>query len=205
MVSTLKDLCLNMQNKLSFVFGRLFFFIFILSFNISLADTNFNSLQNKKVSYLDFFLLKYESTLMRKAGTLSAQVFPTRVQYSNIGVRVKYFHKKKEIHTELYAIMDKNRYSKIKYNQKTTDCNQVRNLMFYGRTGYSFFRQKRNPELSTDAMNRIFIENFFEGMSFSKEEIDFLISKMFLKITIFHPINKTELVCSGKVNDYELN
>ena len=48
-------------------------------------------------------------------------------------------------------------------------------------------------------------ENFFEGMSFSKEEIDFLISKMFLKITIFHPINKTELVCSGKVNDYELN
>ena len=77
--------------------------------------------------------------------------------------------------------------------------------MFYGRTGYSFFRQKRNPELSTDAMNRIFIENFFEGMSFSKEEIDFLISKMFLKITIFHPINKTELVCSGKVNDYELN
>jgi len=180
----------------------LVFFIFLL--NASFADMNFNKIQNKKVSYLDFFLLKYESNLMRRAGILSSQIFPTRVQYSNIGVRVRYFDKKKEIHTELYAIMDKNRYSKKKYNQKVSDCNQVRNLMLYKRTGYTFFRQKRNPDLSTGVMEHLFKENFFEDINFNREEIDFLVNKMFIKVTVFHPINKTELTCSGKINDYEL-
>ena len=141
---------------------------------------------------------------MRKAGILSAQIFPTRVQYSNIGVRVKYLSKKNEIHTELYAIMDKNRYSKKKYTQKITDCNQVRNLMFYGRTGYSLFRQKRSADLSTDLMDRRFKANFFQDVRFTEEEINFLINNMFIKVTVFHPINKNELSCSGKVNDYEL-
>ena len=190
-----------MRNKLLFL-SSLISFIFL--FSVSFADINFNNLKNKKVSYLDFFLLKYESALMRKAGVLSAQMFPTRVQYSNIGVRVKYLSKKNEIHTELYAIMDKNRYSKKKYTQKITDCNQVRNLMFYGRTGYSLFRQKRSADLSTDLMDRRFKENFFQDVRFTEEEMNFLINNMFVKVTVFHPINKSELSCSGKVNDYEL-
>jgi len=89
-----------MRDKLLFL-SSLISFIFL--FSVSFADINFNNLKNKKVSYLDFFLLKYESALMRKAGVLSAQMFPTRVQYSNIGVRVKYLSKKNEIHTELYV------------------------------------------------------------------------------------------------------
>ena len=32
-----------------------------------------------------------------------------------------------------------------------------------------------------------------------------LMDKMYVKITILHPVNKTELTCSGKINDYELN
>jgi len=32
----------------------------------------------------------------------------------------------------------------------------------------------------------------------------FLLKNMLVSVTIYHPINKTELVCSGKVNDYEL-
>ena len=67
------------------------FFLFLTS--ASFADINFNNLENKKVSYLDFFLLKYESALIRKAGILANQIFVTRVQYSNIGVRIKYLKK----------------------------------------------------------------------------------------------------------------
>ena len=178
------------------------FFLFLTS--ASFADINFNNLENKKVSYLDFFLLKYESALIRKAGILANQIFVTRVQYSNIGVRIKYLKKKKEIHTELYAIMDKNRYSKKKYNQKISDCNQVRNLMFYKKTGYTLFKQKRDPNLSTDIMKDLFKENFFNDVRFTDKEIDFLLDKMLIKVTVFHPVNKTELSCSGKINDYEL-
>ena len=187
------------------------FLLFILNLsllffliNSSFAETNFDKLIEKKVSYLDFFLLKYENILTRKARVLSAQIFPTRVQYSNIGIRVKYFDKKKEIHTEIYAVMDKNRYSKKKYDQKISDCNQVRNLIFYGRTGYTMFRQKRSADLSTGVMEHLFKVNFFEDVRFTEKEVDFLLNKMFVKVTVFHPISKKELICLGKVNDYEL-
>ena len=63
------------------------FLLFILNLsllffliNSSFAETNFDKLIEKKVSYLDFFLLKYENILTRKARVLSAQIFPTRVQ-----------------------------------------------------------------------------------------------------------------------------
>lgn len=186
------------------VFASSLFLLFFL-INTSFADTNFQSLKDKKVSYLDFFLLKYESTLMRKSSILAAQMVPTRVQYSNIGVGVKYDNKKKQINTEFHAIMDKYRYSKRKYDPKKRDCNQVRNLIFYKKHGYKFFSQKRDPNLSVDIMENLFKENFFENFDFSEQEIDFLLSKMFVKVIIFHPINKTELSCSGKINDYELN
>ena len=101
--------------------------------------------------------------------------------------------------------MDKNRYSKKKYKPKLSDCNQVRNLIFYRKTGYTFFRQKRNPALSEGIMLDIFRDVFFNNLSFDEEEIQFLLKKMFVKVTILHPIYKTEFTCSGKANDYELN
>ena len=100
--------------------------------------------------------------------------------------------------------MDKYRYSKKKYRQKLSDCNQVRNLILYKKTGYKFFTQKRDPYLSKDEMENIFKEVFFNNLSFSDKEIEFLTNNMFINVTIFHPINKTELICSGKINDYEL-
>tara|TARA_B100000029_G_scaffold428497_1_gene438441 strand:- start:3049 stop:3354 length:306 start_codon:yes stop_codon:yes gene_type:complete len=100
--------------------------------------------------------------------------------------------------------MDKNRYSKKKYIQKLSDCNQVRNLLFYKKYGYRVFTQKRDPNLSEDMMKDIFIKTFFNNLSFSDQEIEFLLKKMLVRITIFHPVNKTELTCSGKANDYEL-
>lgn len=177
--------------------------IFIV-INSSYADLTFKKLENKKVPFLDFFLLKFEITLIKRSQILRNQIFASRVQYSNINIQVDYDKKREQIFINMYAIMDRKRYSKKKYEQKLSDCNQIRNLIFYQRHGYKFFTQKRNPVLSQGIMEDIFKEVFFNNISFNEEEIDFLLNKMFVDVTIFHPVKKMELNCSGKVNDYEL-
>jgi len=179
------------------------FFIFIVT-NYSYGSETFKQLENKTVSYLDFFLLKLENTINKRAHILRRQLLATRVQYSSIGIQVDLNNKKEEIFINMYAIMDKNRYSKKKYNQKLSDCNQVRNLIFYNKHGYKFFTQKRDPALSRRIMEDIFKEVFFNNINFNEKEINFLLDKMFVKVTILHPIEKRELSCYGKVNDYEL-
>ena len=174
------------------------------SINFGYADLTFKKLENKKVPFLDFFLLKFETTLVKRSQILRSQVFASRIQYQNINIQVDYDKKGEKIFIKMYAVMDKNRYSKKNYRQKLSDCNQIRNLIFYQRLGYKFFTQKRDPVLSRRIMEDIFKEVFFSNISFNEEEIDFLLNKMFVDVTIFHPINKMELNCSGKVNDYEL-
>ena len=169
------------------------------------AELNFKSFETKKVSYLDFFLLKFENTITKRSRVLRRQLFATRVQYSNIGIQVDFDNKKEKITVNIYAIMDKNRYSKKNYKQKLSDCNQVRNLIFYQKHGYKFFTQKRDPALSQGVMKDIFKDAFFNNHSFNEREIKFLLNRMFVNVTIFHPLKKKELFCSGKVNDYELN
>ena len=169
------------------------------------AELNFKSFDTKKVSYLDFFLLKFENTLTKRSQILRRQLFTTRVQYSNIGIQVDSDNKKEKISVNIYAIMDRNRYSKKNYAQKLSDCNQVRNLIFYQKHGYKFFTQKRDPVLSQGVMKDIFKDVFFSNLSFDEREIEFLLNKMFVNVTIFHPLKKKELSCSGKINDYELN
>ena len=169
------------------------------------TELNFKSLETKKVSYLDFFLLKFENTLNKRSLILRKQLLATRVQYSNIGIGVDFDNKREKISIKIYAVMDKNRYSKKKYKQKLSDCNQVRNLIFYKRQGYKFFTQKRDPALSQSVMEDIFKEVFFNNLSFDEKEIEFLLDNMFVDVTILHPVKKKELSCSGKVNAYELN
>ena len=179
------------------------FLIFIFT-NSSYSSQIFKQLENKKVSYLDFFLLKFENTLSKRAQVLRRQLLATRVQYSDVGTQVNLDNKKEEIIVNIYAIMDKNRYSKKRYEQKLSDCNQVRNLIFYQKHGYKFFTQKRDPAFSQGIMEDIFKEVFFNNISFNEKEINFLLDKMFVNVTILHPIKKRELSCYGKVNDYEL-
>ena len=169
------------------------------------AELNFKSFKTKKVSYLDFFFLKFENTLTKRSQILRRQLFATRVQYSNIGIQVDFDNKKEKISVNIYAIMDKNRYLKKNYAQKLSDCNQVRNLIFYQKHGYKFFTQKRDPALSQGVMEDIFKDVFFSNLSFDEREIEFLLNKMFVNVTILHPVKKKELSCSGKINDYELN
>ena len=169
------------------------------------TEINFKSFKSKHVPYLDFFLLKFENTLARRSQILRKQLFATRVQYSNIRIQVDFDNKKEKISVNIYAVMDRARYRKKNYNQKLRDCNQVRNLIFYQRHGYKFFTQKRDSTFSQGAMEDIFKEVFFRNLSFNEDEMKFLLNKMFVNVTILHPIKKRELSCSGKENDYELN
>ena len=180
------------------------FLVFILIQN-SYAEITFQKLENKKVPFLDFFLLKFENKLIQRAQVLGNQLIISRVQYSNIGIQVNFEKKDKKIFINIYAIMDRNRYSKKKYRQKLTDCNQVRNLIFYKRLGYKVFSQKRDPSLSEGLMEDIFKENFFNNLSFSDKEIEFLLNSMFVNVTILNPVSKIELSCYGKANEYELD
>ena len=94
---------------------------------------------------------------------------------------------------------------KKKYKQKLSDCNVVRNLVFYRRIGYSFFTQKRiTTYLSKDVMEKIFKEVFLSNLSLNEKEENFLLDNMFVRVNVINPANKTELVCKGRVNDYEL-
>ena len=53
-------------------------------------------------------------------------------------------------------------------------------------------------------MEDIFKNVFFHNLKFNEKEIEFLLNKIFVDVTILHPIIKAELSCYGKVNDYEL-
>ena len=181
------------------------FLLIFVAIKPGYTELNFKDFQSKKVPYLDFFLLKFENSLTRRSQILRRQLFATRVQYSSIGVEVNFDKKNEKISINIYAIMDKHRYSKKNYAQKLSDCNQVRNLIFYQKHGYKFFTQKRDPAFSQDAMEDIFKKVFFNNLSFNEKEIEFLLNKMFVNVTIFHPIKKRELFCSGKANAYELN
>ena len=75
---------------------------------------SFDSLKKKETSYLDFLLLKIENKLINRSQILGNEYFPTRVQYSRIGVEVNYDNKNAKILIGVYAVMDKARYSKKK-------------------------------------------------------------------------------------------
>ena len=190
--------------------NKLIAFIILIILNLTLnniptyAQESFSSIKEKKISYIDFLLLKFENKLINRRQILMNQMFATRVQYSSVGVGVEYDEKEEEIIINIVAVMDKNRYRKKKYEQKISDCNIVRNLIFYNKTGYKFFTQKRNSILTTSRMKTVFKEVFFKNLSINQKEIDFLINNMFVKVKVIHPINKTELMCSGQVNDSEL-
>jgi len=190
--------------KIKFINIILIFLLIFTFIKKTNAEINFQTLENKKVSYLDFFLLKFENKLTKRVHILRRQALATRVQYSSIAIEVA-LNNNEEIFVKMYAIMDKKRYSKKNYKQKLSDCNQVRNLIFYSKHGYKFFTQKRDPSLSTGLMEDIFVDVFFNNIRFTKNEIKFLLDRMFVDITIFNPVKKIELRCSGKVNQYELN
>ena len=185
---------------------KIIFLIIVIFFtNCSYAKTNFDSFEKKSVTFLDFFLLKIENRLTQRAQMLGEQSIATRVQYQSVGVGVDYIRDKDEILIDIKAIMDKRRYQKKKYKQKLSDCNTVRNLIFYKKVGYSLFTQKRiSTYLSQDYMVKTFKEVFLKNLTLKEEEKLFLLNHIYVRVNLINPVDKTQLVCRGKVNQYEL-
>ena len=81
-------------DKKKFINKLFILLVTVILTNFSYADVTFKNLENKQVPYLDFFLLKFENKLIRRAQYLSRQLFATRVQYSAIASEVKFEDKK---------------------------------------------------------------------------------------------------------------
>tara|TARA_B100000029_G_C17212046_1_gene828456 strand:+ start:124 stop:684 length:561 start_codon:yes stop_codon:yes gene_type:complete len=184
---------------------KIFLIFLILFFNkIVLADSKFLNLENKKISYLDFVLLKIEGRLIQRHSLLGAQVVPLRVQYQSLSSEVNFNKKDSKIVISIRGVMDKNRYSKKKYRPKLTDCNILRNILLYGKQGYNIISKKRNIYLTDDIMREIFTDKFLNNLSLSKEEKNYITENTLAKVLIIDPVRGNDIFCSGSVSN-ELN
>ena len=184
---------------------KIFLIFLILFFNkIVLADSNFSNLKNKKISYLDFVLLKIEGRLIQRHGLLGTQAMPLRVQYQSLSSEVNFNKKDSKIVISIRGVMDKSRYSKKKYVPKLTDCNILRNILLYGKYGYNVIFQKRNKYLTNDIMEEIFISRFLNNLSITEEEKKYIVNNTFVKVQIIDPVRENNMYCEGKVAE-ELN
>jgi len=160
--------------------------------------------KNRKTSYLDFILLKIESRLIQRHVLLSSQPIVLRVQYQNIGTQVDFIENESKIVITIMGVMDKKRYSEKKYKPKLADCNVLRNLLLFGKYGYSLLFQKRNRHLTQADMEEIFMSRFLNNLSLSNEEKNDILNNTIVKAQILDPIHGNDFHCSGKVNDDEL-
>ena len=174
------------------------FLIFIFT-NFSYGSQTFKQLENRKVSYLDFFLLKLENTINKRVHILRSQLLATRVQYSNIGIQVDFNNKKEEIFINMYAIMDKKRYSKKKYIPKISDCNILRNILLYGKYGYNLIFLKRNTFLTNADMEEIFLTRFLHNLSLSKKEKNYILNNTLARVQVIDPVRGNDVFCTGKI------
>ena len=180
---------------------KIIFSIIILLFaQITLAETTFKDLKNnRKISYLDFILLKLESKLIQRHGIMGAQPVAFRVQYQTIISQVDFEEKDSKIVVSIMGVMDKVRYKKKKYKPKISDCNILRNLLLYGKYGYNLIFQKRNTFLTNVDMEEIFISRFLNNLSLSKEEKFFLTKNTFAKVQIIDPVRGNDIYCEGDI------
>ena len=179
---------------------KIIFIILLIFSNECFASSILDNLKNtKKTSYLDFILLKIENRLIQRHGLLGAQYVAMRVQYQNIGSQVDYFEKESKIVISVLGVMDKERYKQKYYKPKISDCNILRNILLYGKYGYSVIFQKRNKHLTNEDMYEIFIERFLNNLTLSEEEKDYLVKNTFAKIQIIDPVKGNDFFCKGNI------
>ena len=179
---------------------KIIFIILLIFSNECFASSILDNLKNtKKTSYLDFILLKIENRLIQRHGLLGAQYVALRVQYQNIGSQVDYFEKESKIVISVLGVMDKERYKQKYYKPKISDCNILRNILLYGKYGYSVIFQKRNKYLTNEDMYEIFIERFLNNLTLSEEEKDYLVKNTFAKVQIIDPIKGNDFFCKGNI------
>ena len=176
--------------------------IFFLLTQSSFADTTFENLKkSRKISYLDFILLKIEQKLTQRHGLLGRQAMPMRVQYQSIGSNVEFEEKDSKIVITIVGVMDKSRYSQKKYIPKISDCNVLRNVLLYGKYGYSLIFQKRNKYLTNIDMEEIFISRFLNNLSLSENEKDHIINNTLARVQVIDPVRGNDIFCTGKISE----
>ena len=174
--------------------------IFLLFTQTALVASIFDDLkENKKTSYLDFILLKIEQRLIQRHGLLGAQFMALRVQYQSVGSQVDFSEKESKITISIIGVMDKKRYSQKKYIPKISDCNILRNILLYGKYGYTVFFQKRNTYLTNADMEEIFLSRFLNALSLSEKEKKFLVDNTLVRVQVIDPVRGNDIFCTGKI------
>ena len=169
-------------------------------FQTASANSGFDKLKNNQsVSYLDFILLKIEGRLVQRHALLGPQMMPVRIQFQHVGSQVDFDEKESKIIISIRGVMDKARYSKKKYIPKITDCNILRNVLLYGKQGYSMFTRKRNSYLTNTDMVEIFISTFLNNLSITEKQKNFILNNTFAKVEIIDPVRGNDIFCKGKI------
>ena len=175
--------------------------IIILFTKICLAASTFDELkEDRKISFLDFILLKIEQKLVQRHGLMGAQPFAFRIQYQKIGSQVVFSEKDSKIIISIIGVMSKSRYSQKKYIPKISDCNVLRNILLYGKYGYNIF-QKRNRYLTNANMEEIFLSRFLHNLSLSEKEKNYLVDNTLARVQVIDPVRGNDIFCAGKITE----
>ena len=178
------------------------FFIFLFTNTIFASDLK-KTFENKNVSYLEFILSQIDNKLVIKEQVLTRRAgVQLHILYSAIGHKIE-VNNKNQIQIYIKALMDKDRYLKKQYRPKNSDCNVVRNKIFFNKYGYGFF-QKKNKVLNTKIMKETFVNDFLSLLRLSENEKNILFSNIYLKIQIISPIKNHNIACSGNLFQEEL-
>ena len=174
--------------------------IFFLLTQVSFADSVFDDLKNnKKTSFLDFLLLKIEQRLVQRHSLMGAQAIANRIQYQSVGSQVDFSEEKYKIIISIIGLMDKKRYTQKKYKPQISDCNILRNILLYGKNGYSYFSQKRNKYLTNADMENIFLERFLNNLSLSENEKKYILNNTFVEVQVIDTVRGNDVFCTGLV------
>ena len=178
--------------------------IFFLISNFAFSEKLNERFKERKVTYLEFILSNLENkTLLRSKILVFSQLMPIRVQYQSIGSQVKFLDEENKILITIVAVMDQRRYKRKRYKPKLSDCNIVRNLIFFNQHGYGFF-QKRNKYLDPEIMKENFINNFLNNMYLNEDDLDILTKNIDINVEIISPIKGENFYCSGNLFQDEI-
>ena len=183
---------------------RILVFIIFITFSSSVKSEI--NLLDKKVSVVDFILLKYEIFLTKNFNRLykGGGTPQSIILYQYIHSNVKYTEED-GFFVNIYAYMDRKRYTKKqKYSPKISDCNAVRNKIFLNKTGYSLLTQKKNNFVSESALTDIISRRILSLSGFSAKDKERLINNTQIEIEIIHPNKFDSIKCRGKINQVEL-
>tara|TARA_Y100000590_G_scaffold239897_1_gene269773 strand:- start:839 stop:1405 length:567 start_codon:yes stop_codon:yes gene_type:complete len=163
---------------------------------------DFNKLKNIKITSMDFLLSKFDNFFIKNQHRILRRN-PLMIYYESLNYNVVY-KEGKNIVINIEAKMNRMRYKQKKYFPKLSDCNIVRNKIFYNKSGYTFFKRKKNYVLDKEIMTEILKNSIYNLENLDDEFKNFLIRQTKIKVKIIHPNQNKNYSCSGNIADIEL-